>query len=383
MAAIDLFVTTVYITAFVLLSWTSLRVLRNVRFLRWVQYLADLEQVQPRVSVLVPARNEEAGIVECIESLAQQSYPDFEILVLDDQSTDNTLDLVRTMANRYTTIKVLQGRRDPPSGWNGKSFACYRLAAQATGEWLLFTDADTRHMLQSITQGIGYAVQLDVDLLSVMPRQITKSWAERLMVPFIIEFLPLLGVDLGCMWRRQGSVAIANGQYLLVRRSAYQEMGGHAAIASALVDDFALADHFLRNDRRIALVNGTTMLACRMYHNASEVWQGFSKNILLSLQMSRSWPLWSIIVFAWSFVSLFVLPTVILVTYPEKFLAMIAIGWLILLRMIVGFVTHRSLAEAIATPLSAVGVMALGMNALMLKLRQQPIAWKERSYPVN
>ena len=125
------------------------------------------------------------------------------------------------------------------------------------------------------------------------------------------------------------------------------------------------------------------MLACRMYHNASEVWHGFSKNILLSLQTTQQWSLMSIIGFAWGYTSLFVMPYIILAVYPHKLLALIGIIWLTLLRLVAGFAARRSHLEAVFTPLSALGVMLLGLNAIALKLRRQRVTWKERSYSVN
>ena len=341
------------------------------------------ENNYPRVSVLVPARNEADNISQCLDSLAQQDYSNYEICVLDDQSTDNTLEHIQILADQYPQIRVLHGKSSPPPDWNGKSYACHRLSEQAEGDWLLFTDADTVHTPQSIRQGIEQAMILDVDLLSAMPNQITKSWLERILVSFIMNFLPLLGIQLEDMWRGKGTHAIANGQYLLVRKSAYQAMGGHVAIQHALVDDFALANHFMVGGRRIAFVNGTSMLACRMYHNAGDVWRGFSKNIVLSLQTSQQWSLGLIALFAWCFVCLFVLPYFIFILYPHKLLALIAICWLIGLRLIVGVVMRRPLLEAFLTLFSAMGVMLLGLNAILLKLRKQNIIWKDRPYPTN
>ena len=380
---LHIFVTLIHITSLTLLSLLSIRVFRNLHFLRKIQASTIPQQQYPQVSVLVPARNEEGNIKTCLESLGQQEYPNYEIWVLDDQSTDNTLEQIQQISVRFPEIHILQGDSAPPPNWNGKSYACHRLSEQANGEWLLFTDADTLHTPQSIQLGIEQALHLNVDLLSVMPQQITKSWGERILVSFIMDFLPLLGINLQDMWRGQTSHAIANGQYLLIRKSAYEVMGGHTAISNAMVDDFALANHFRQGDRRIAFVNGTSILACRMYQNARDVWQGFSKNIVLSLEMTRQWSIASIILFAWGFVCLFVLPYLILMLYPYKLLAVIEILWLISFRLAVGFMMRRPPTEALLSVFSALGVMLLGLNAISLKIRGQRILWKERSYPTN
>ena len=378
--AASLFMLLIHVTTLLLLVLLSIRLLRNLDFLRWVRQSAPVQAEQPRVSVLVPARNEGRHIQQCIEALAQQAYPNYEILVLDDQSTDGTFQQLQQLAEVYPVLQLIRGDSAPPPGWNGKSYACQRLAQHASGEWLLFTDADTLHTPESIVQGIKQARWLDVDLLSAMPQQITNSWSERLLVSFIMDFLPLLGIDLRGLWQQRSSHAIANGQYMLVRAAVYHEVGGHAAVQSALVDDFALANHFVQNERRYALVNGTYLVACRMYRNAGEIWQGYSKNIVLSLQTAARWPWWSALLFAWGFVALFIWPYALLALQLSKGLALVEIGWLSVLRLSVGYEYRRPLAEAFFTPLSALGVMLLGLNALLLKYRQQPIRWKDRSY---
>ena len=380
---VQMIVILVQVTSLVLLSLFTIRVFRNLYYLRQTQHSKATGQIYPRVSVLIPARNEADNITPCLESLLEQDYIDYEIIVLDDQSTDNTFEHIQQLAIKHPKIRILRGDSALPADWNGKSYACHRLAERADGDWLLFTDADTLHTPQSIRQGIEQALSLNVDLLSAMPYQITKSWSEQILVSFIMNFLPLLGINLRDMWRGQGTHAIANGQYLLIRQSAYQAMGGHTAIATAMVDDFALANHFLHGNQRIALINGSKMLSCRMYHNVNEVWKGFSKNIVLSLQSSQQWSVGLVILFAWSYVSLFVLPYVILMLHPDKWIALLAIIWVIGLRLIIGFATHRPLTEAFFIVFSAMGVMLLGLNAISLKARRQNIVWKDRPYPTH
>ena len=364
-------------TALLVLAILSVRLWRNLRFLRRTRDRARLLDFQPRVSVLVPARDEAQTILACIDSLANQNYPDFEIIALDDQSSDETGALLDERAERYLNLTGIHSCENPPAGWNGKSYACHRLAACATGEWLLFTDADTRHMPDSIAQGIAQAELLNSDLLSAFPRQITESWSERLVVSFIVDFLPLVGVDLTRMWRRNSGAVAANGQYLLVRASAYRAVGGHEAIASALVDDFALARRFRSSGYAIALVDGTSMVSCRMYRSASEVWSGFSKNILLDMESTtaerhpRGWG----IVFAWGYACVFVLPFARLLIPGHKRLPLVEIGWLAALRVLVTRQFARPAHEIVTTPLAAWIVMALGLSAVIRRRRgaQNPL----------
>ncbi|MBI5928777.1 MAG: glycosyltransferase [Chloroflexi bacterium] len=371
----------VHATALSLLSIMSYRLWHNLMYLQQAQRLAtDSSGTLPKVSILVPARNEARNIVPCIESLVSQDYPEFEIIVLNDLSSDETGTLLDSLATQYPNVRVLHGTEDPPKGWNGKSYACHRLAEQATGEWLLFTDADTVHSSASVAQGITQAKKLGVALLSVFPKQITESWGEQIVVSFILDFLPLIAVDLNALWQNGSSTALANGQYLLVNAEAYHAMGGHQAIFNELVDDFALAKQVRLGGYKTAMVSGTSMLSCRMYHNASEVWGGFSKNLMLGLETSaaKKPPAWFGPLFAWGYACIFVLPFFYLLNAPQKRLPLLEIGWLAFLRGCINFYFRRSLSEVITTPLAAWSVMALGLNALLRQGKE--VQWKGRHY---
>src|SRR5690606_11326822 len=246
-----------------------------------------------------------------------------------------------------------------------------------------FTDADTIHMPTSIAQGIAQAESLGVDLLSTFPHQITGSWSERLVVSFVLDFLPLVGLDLTDVWRGISGVA-ANGQYLLVRASTYRAIDGHRAVSNAIVDDFALAKHVRLNGYRIALVDGTTMLSCRMYRSAREVWDGFSKNILLALQTSSTEkrPWWWGLAFIWGYASLFVHPFLLLMS-SYRLPSALVIGWLGILRVVVNWRFNQPLINVLTTPIAAWSVMAFGLNAWFRRMRGGHIVWKDRAYTLK
>lgn len=381
-----LFVLASHTTALLLLFGFSLRLWRNLRFLNRSQVSARdyVKTSDSPVSVLVPARNEAHTISACVDSLVQQDYPHFELLVLNDQSTDQTGLILDRLAAQEPRLEVIHGAESPPPGWNGKSYACQRLAQQASGDWLLFTDADTLHSPTSIAQGVALAESLGVDLLSVFPRQITVSWSERVVVSFILDFLPLIGLNLPGLWRGDADNTAANGQYMLVHNSSYRAVGGHGAVASALVDDFALAKLMRAQGYRIALADGTAMLSCRMYRSAGEVWQGFSKNILLALDMSsaeRRSRLWGL-AFAWAYASLFVLPFAFVFSRYRR-LSLWIIIWLASLRGVLNWRLQRPFLEILTTPLAAWGVMAFGLNVFVRRFRGDKVRWKDRDYPLN
>ena len=372
-----------HLTTLAILSVLTVRLWSNLRFLHWASRPAPGPSVpHPRVSVLIPARNEAASITLCVDSLLRQNYPNAEIIVLDDHSTDGTGELLDAMTRRDPRLKVIHAADDLPAGWNGKSYACQRLAEQATGDWLLFTDADTEHRPGSIARGMDRASMLNVDLLSVSPYQRAESWSERLVVSFIVDFLPLIGLDFRAIWRGEENHVAANGQYLLVRASSYRATGGHRAIATARVDDFALAKRFRMSGHTIAFLNGTDMLRCRMYHGAGEVWNGFLKNVLLGLETSslEQRPKWFALPFAWGYACLFFLPYYHFVFTRQRKLALVEIGWLAALRGMAGLFLKRPVMEVLTIPAGALSVMALGLVALYRRWRGQKIAWKGRLY---
>ena len=164
-----------FVACLVLISLSNWRVLRRMDRYRWAGRLL-------RVSVLVPARNEEANISNCVRSLLAQDYPDFEVVVLNDGSTDRTGEILAELAG--ARLRVLEGA-DLPEGWLGKNWACHQLAEAADGEIILFTDADTRHGPQSVRHGVAALEAEGADLLTAIPHEETVTWAERLVVPVI------------------------------------------------------------------------------------------------------------------------------------------------------------------------------------------------------
>lgn len=372
-----------HLAALALLALFSYRLVSNLRFLAGVRRrAAAFYAIQPRVSVLVPARNEARAITACITSLLAQEYPHFEIIILNDGSIDSTGAQLDQLAALSPRLKVIHAQDALPAGWNGKSYACHRLAQQATGEWLLFTDADTYHTPRSIGGGIAQALALDADLVSAFPGQETRSWSERILVSFIVDFLPLVGLNFRAIWQGEGTHSAGNGQYLLARAESYRRAGGHAAIGHETLDDFALAKHFRLGGYRIALIDGKDMLRCRMYRSALEVWEGFSRSLMHGLDNSstkrHSW-VWALL-FAWSYGTLFVRPFHIVFWGDYPALAILEMVWLALLRGVASWHLRRPLWEVVTTPLAAWGVMALGLAAIYRRWQGKQVKWKGRAY---
>jgi chlorobactene glucosyltransferase len=239
----------------------------------------------PSVSVIVPARNEERQIEACVQMLLAQRHSDFEVIVVDDQSTDETPSILRRLALMDERLTIVSGEA-LPAGWVGKPWALVQGARVARGSWLLFTDADTFHSPRSVASVQRCAMERSLDVLSVLTQQDLESIAERALMPSVFLAI-LLGTgpieDVGNP--QKPDVALFNGQYILAKRDAYDAIGGHASVSGEIAEDMELARRFKRDGRfRIALAGSENVASTRMYRSFSEIWRGFGKNFALGLR---------------------------------------------------------------------------------------------------
>lgn len=233
----------------------------------------------PRVSVVIPARNEARNIERCLRSVLGSKHPDLEVIVVDDHSTDETGGLARAIALDDARVRVIMP--DPlPEGWFGKQWACTAGAAVATGEILLFTDADTVHAPDLMARSVNAMRARGADLLSVAGRQELGTFWERAVQP---QMFGILVARYGSTERVSNATrpedAIANGQCIFITRAAYDASGGHAAVRDKVAEDLALAQRFVRQGRRLALVAGLDQLGTRMYTSLDEIVRGWRKNV--------------------------------------------------------------------------------------------------------
>jgi chlorobactene glucosyltransferase len=257
-------------------------ILSNIVLLRRMRGENELVDF-PSVSILVPARNEEARISKCLHSLLVQDYPNFEVIVLDDQSGDNTADILTSIEIEYPGLKIITGA-PTPGGFIGKSWACVQLAQHAQGDLLFFTDADTEFQPQALQQIVKSQVGAQADLLTGYPRQVLESWGERILVPFFLWAL-MCFIPLWLAYQNKISgISAAVGQLMLFRREAYQKIGGHAAVGTEIVEDIALAKNIKRAGLRWRVMNVTDLVSCRMYLGGQEAFDGFAKNIFAGFE---------------------------------------------------------------------------------------------------
>ncbi len=232
---------------------------------------------RPTVSVIVPARNEEACLDPCLRSLVAQTGVTFEIIVVDDHSTDRT----RQIASSFSSPSLRVVEAGPlPVGWTGKNNAVTAGSRAARGEWLLFTDADTIHQPGSLARTLAEAKRQGADMLSYSPEQVVESFWEKAVMPVIFA-------ELAATFRPSqisdpnSPAAAANGQYILIAREAYDAVGGHAAIAANLLEDVALARAVKRSGRKIFFRYGGDAVCTRMYRSFAQLCEGWTKNLAL------------------------------------------------------------------------------------------------------
>jgi glycosyltransferase involved in cell wall biosynthesis len=236
---------------------------------------SDPARTRPEVSVIVPARDEEASLGACLQSLQTQTGISFEVIVIDDSSIDRT----REIALSFPGVRVITPGPLPP-GWTGKNNAVVAGANQANGEWLLFTDADTVHLPGSLAHGVKKAKHRSAALLSYSPEQEVHGFWEHAVMPVIFA-------ELAATYRPSDvcnpalSAAAANGQYLLISREAYDAVGGHTAVATEILEDVALARAVKISGRRIVLLHGRGAVRTRMYRNFAQLREGWTKNLVL------------------------------------------------------------------------------------------------------
>jgi GT2 family glycosyltransferase len=231
--------------------------------------------IRPEVSIIIPARNEEVSLGACLASLVAQRGVDFEIIVVDDASSDRT----REIAHSFPGVQVV----DPPAlhdDWIGKNNAVFAGARHAAGNWLLFTDADTVHLPGSLARSLAEARRTGAALLSYSPQQDVQTVWEKAVMPVIFA-------ELASTYRPSevsdptSPAAAANGQYLLISREAYETIGGHAAVAGEILEDVALARLVKKSGRRIHFRYAADAVHTRMYHNFAQLREGWTKNLAL------------------------------------------------------------------------------------------------------
>lgn len=343
----------------------------------------ELPEPLPLISILVPARNEEKDIATCLDSLRKQDYPSYEILVLDDSSSDNTAAVVERIAAADPRVRLLRGK-PLPQGWAGKPFACHQLASEARGSWLLFTDADTTHAPEMLRSALAYASSNRLSLLSGFPLQHTVSSSQRVVIPAIYFIL------LSCLplWWLQGSSkpkpGLTIGQFIFVSAADYRQIGGHEAVKSRILEDVWLGFEMVRRGKRQGVVDLSDVVACRMYEGVGDLWEGFTK-WTYSVGSFSSWVLGLLMVAG---VSLFVAPFVLVAchfspmpgTYGWSAVIVLQVVAILLMRILIDHRFGHSYLYSLSHPAGISFMMFSGVYGGIRRLNGSGVQWKERLY---
>ncbi|MEX2605049.1 MAG: glycosyltransferase family 2 protein [Gracilimonas sp.] len=277
----------------------------------------------PLVSICIPARNEEAVIERCVTSVLKQSYPNFEVLVLNDNSTDRTTEILNNLSGIITNLHHLIGK-PKPDDWHGKPWACQQLSTHAAGKYLVFIDADVWLEEDAITKAVQ-ALKTS-DTITVWPKQIVAGFFEKLTIPMIYfglyTLLPAKYVERNPRWlpkhlspKIAPKFAAACGQFIAFNRKAYDEIGGHASVKQEIVEDVELSKLIKQNGLTITMYDGVGTVNCRMYRSHSDIFSGlrknfftgFGKNVPLFLAMG----ILQFVVYIMPFVLLFAVESII------------------------------------------------------------------------
>ena len=224
---------------------------------------------RPRVSVIIPARNEEKNIARCLEGILVQDYEPCEVIVVDDRSSDSTPEILARLGQTAARpFKVVRIEKTPP-GWTGKNYALHAGSRAAGGGWLLFTDADTRHVKESVTTAVLTAEREGIDFLTLAPETESRSFWEKTVQPLAVSSLAL--------WFARAGRVLANGQYILVKRSVYEACGGNEAVKAEVIEDVALAGKVGGAGGNVKFLNGTRLYSTRMYSSLKEIRTGWTR----------------------------------------------------------------------------------------------------------
>jgi chlorobactene glucosyltransferase len=340
----------------------------------------------PLVSILIPARDEEDNIGRCLRSLSKQDYRNIEILVLDDNSTDNTGTVVEEWIQKDSRIKLLKGKQ-LIKGWKGKSYACHQLSQQAKGKYLIFTDADTLHFPDSVSSSLAALEANGLDALSIFPRQIMVSIHEKMVVIFInIAVLGLLPVYL-LRKIKSPKLSIANGQFFLFKRSTYDKVGGHTNIRKDIVEDVALSKQIKKCGFRFMIFDGRKNIHCRMYSGYEQVVRGFSKFIFAAMNYN----ILSLVSVIIMILILFLLPAIFLpmglylfdwpLMVNVNLFAQVSI--ILIIRIVMTFRFRQRIIDIVFHPFSMLYIAVLSANSVYQARFGKGIYWKDRYYNID
>lgn len=340
----------------------------------------DLDE---KVSILVPLRNEERNASVLVDNLKKLTYPRLEVLLLDDNSTDDTKKLLQVAIGEDSRFKILDGK-PLPAGWSGKVHACYQLSEKAAGDYFLFLDADVQLHPQTIQQGLALLKKKKAGMITGFPKFPVQPLLEQWFVPlqqfFVVFHLPIWPAN----HTTREEFTAAHGAFLFFTRKTYQAAGGHEGIRDSIVDDVHITRKVKAAGQRVVLCNVTDYVTCKMYSTNKEVWEGFSKNLFPGLDRSVLFVL-AISLFYLSFyvtplpLGLYGLYSGILLGQWNLWL-FLPLLLIVLQKLWVNFVIKQRLVLSLWMPVASAAFIVLIFNSMLYGLRNKGYSWKGRTY---
>ena len=326
---------------------------------------------RPAVSVLIPARNEEANIGPATAAILASEGVELELIVLDDASTDRTRAILEAIPDPRLTVAAAPAL---PPGWSGKQHACAALAKLAQHELMVFVDADVRLAPDALVRMAGFMERHQVGLASGFPRQVTRTWSEQLLIP-LIHFLLLGFLPMAAMMRSASpGLGAGCGQLFIARRDAYEAAGGHGAIRTSLHDGIKLPRAFRRAGSLTGLFDASPFATCRMYATAAQVWEGLTKNATEGMARPGPLPVWTVILAGGQ-----VVPLPLLVWEPS-WPAGLALACGVGLRLVLAVRFRQPWLSAVLHPFGVVALLVVQWSALIRAARGRPATWRGRAY---
>lgn len=345
----------------------------------------------PKASICIPARNEAQTIERCVQSALNQKYPNFDVYVLDDQSTDGTTQKLKAMQSKYPEQLTVISGKPKPADWLGKSWACHQLAEASTGEIIIFIDADTRLASNTLARTIRTMGRDVVDLVTLWPDQKLGTFWEKTVIPLVyfglLTLLPSRYVYNMPKWmpsvlrkKMAPLFAAACGQFMAFKRPSYHAIGGHKSVKNDIVEDVTLAKNIKKNGFAMNMYNGIDSISCRMYQSSQELWQGFRKNFFAgfgyNIPLFVGMALLHLIVFI---IPLIALPFVLIWGSTQVLTLCLGVILVMLLQRLVVDLWFGW--EKSYTLLHSLGVgwfQALGVQVLLDSVNKHSAKWKDR-----
>ena len=356
--------------AYIVIAFTATQLI--VAFVNFVfkQNMGVAGKKDKMVSVLIPARNEEDNIGKILRDISAQDYYNYEVLVFDDHSTDGTANIVTAFMQKDKKVRLIQSK-GLPNGWLGKNYACHSLSIEAKGDYLLFLDADVRIKGNMIGKTRNFSDKHALNLVSVFPKQMMRSWGEYATVPImnyiLLTLLPLILVRKLSM----SSIAAANGQCMFFEADSYRRMLPHETMRAEKVEDIEIARYYKQNQLKVACLASEKDVKCQMYDSYEESLNGFAKNVTTFFGNSTL-----LAVLFWTITTVGFIPIVLV--YGSRGLALYLIV-VILIRILVSLTSRQSVSKNIIYLLAQqVSLGWIIIKSIRGKLKKEHI-WKGRN----